>query len=222
MSFQSAKQAHGSSNREAKGFLLLIGVLITPFILQYSYRALFYNPQESALQITYLSDTCETKKPYSNYTAPGSDYINHTSSSYSKQSIAATQTKHSSVDINTADSVALEALPGIGPAFATRIIKYRTLLGGYVKVEQLKEVYGMPPETYERIKPSCTLNLAKVKKIPADSLWLKPYKFYHPYLSKELKAAITTKKKTTDYSQAILQELVNGSNEKLGWYIINW
>ncbi len=220
MSFQSAKQANGSSNREAKGFLLLIIVLTMPFMLQYGYRWFFYKPQQSALQITYLSDTCETKKSYTNYSTSYAYANNTTSSAYPKRSPAATHVTHAtSVDINTADSVALESLPGIGPAFASRIIKYRMLLGGYIKVEQLKEVYGMPPETYDRIKTSCTLNTAKVKKIPADSLWLKPYKFYHPYLSKELKAAITTKKKTTDYSQTLLKELVDGSNEKLGWYI---
>jgi competence protein ComEA len=220
MSFQSAKEASGSSNREAKGFLLLIAVLVTPFLLQYSYRWLFYKPQPLDLQVTYLSDTCETKKTYTNYnTSSAAGYATNYTASYPKKSVGATQVKYSSVDINTADSVALEALPGIGPAFASRIIKYRTLLGGYVKLEQLKEVYGMPPETYDRIKPSCTLSTAKVKKIPADSLWLKPYKYYHPYLSKELKASITTKKKTTDYSQAVLQDLVDASNEKLGWYL---
>lgn len=61
----------------------------------------------------------------------------------------------SPVDINTADSLALVQLPGIGPAFAKRIIAYRQALGGYDSVGQLRKVYGLPPETFQRIAPMC-------------------------------------------------------------------
>ena len=61
MSFQSAKHANGSSNREAKGFLLLLIFLSIPFLLQYSYDYFFYKPQQSTiLAITYLNDTCQS------------------------------------------------------------------------------------------------------------------------------------------------------------------
>jgi competence protein ComEA len=46
-------------------------------------------------------------------------------------------------DINQADTTSLMALPGIGPAYARRIIQYRTLLKGYVSTSQFKEVYGL-------------------------------------------------------------------------------
>jgi competence protein ComEA len=214
MSFQSAKQANGSSNREAKGFLFLLIILFLPFLIQYSYRALCYEPQESSLHVTYLSDTCESKKEFKSY-------------AYSKKESTGTnfktQTKVtrsvSSVELNTADSATLETLPGIGPAFASRIIKYRTLLGGYVKVEQLKEVYGMPEETYDRIKSLCMINASKVKMISGDSLWIKPYKMYHPYLSKELKAQISAKKKI-NYSEEELKKMIDASNAKLEWYLV--
>jgi competence ComEA-like helix-hairpin-helix protein len=57
------------------------------------------------------------------------------------------------ININTADSSALVRLKGIGPVFASRIIKYRQLLGGYHSTEQLREVYGMKEETVSRLKP---------------------------------------------------------------------
>jgi competence protein ComEA len=56
------------------------------------------------------------------------------------------------IDLNRSDSAQLVALPGIGPVLSVRIIKYRNLLGGFASVNQLKEVYGLPPETFEIIR----------------------------------------------------------------------
>lgn len=61
------------------------------------------------------------------------------------------------VDLNTADSSALEALPGLGPVLSARIIKYRNLLGFYHSLEQLHEVYGLKPEHYEAAAPRLTI-----------------------------------------------------------------
>jgi competence protein ComEA len=55
------------------------------------------------------------------------------------------------IDINNCDSATLVRLPGIGPVLSARIIKYRNLLGGFANIEQLKEVYGLPEETYNLI-----------------------------------------------------------------------
>jgi DNA uptake protein ComE-like DNA-binding protein len=56
------------------------------------------------------------------------------------------------IDLNNCDSAMLVALPGIGPVLSARIIKYRKLLGGFASVNQLREVYGLPQETFEIIK----------------------------------------------------------------------
>jgi len=69
------------------------------------------------------------------------------------------------LDINTCDSAALEALPGIGPVLSVRIIKFRNLLGGYVSVSQLREVYGLNEETYEMIAGRIFADTLKVRKI---------------------------------------------------------
>jgi competence protein ComEA len=47
------------------------------------------------------------------------------------------------LDLNTADSVQLSTVRGIGPKLAARIIKFRNSLGGFIKHDQLKEVYGL-------------------------------------------------------------------------------
>ena len=52
------------------------------------------------------------------------------------------------LELNITDSLHLLEIPGIGPVFASRIIRYRNLLGGYYAVAQLREVYGMREENF--------------------------------------------------------------------------
>ncbi|MDR0743893.1 MAG: helix-hairpin-helix domain-containing protein, partial [Tannerella sp.] len=57
------------------------------------------------------------------------------------------------VELNTADTVILKKVPGIGSAFSKRIVNYRNLLGGYYSVTQLSEVYGIDEEKYNALMP---------------------------------------------------------------------
>ena len=82
-------------------------------------------------------------------------------------------------DINRADSAALDALPGIGPYFARKIIEYRQRLGGYSYKEQLLDIYNFDQEKYTALsdliscsKPSTPFRLWT---LPEDSLRLHPY-----------------------------------------------
>lgn len=88
------------------------------------------------------------------------------------------------LDINRADSVGLLPLPGIGPVFAGRIIKYRNLLGGFVSVEQLSEVYGMPSETVDLIRNKVFIDSTAVQRIRIDSASFGEL-LRHPYLEYE-------------------------------------
>ena len=56
------------------------------------------------------------------------------------------------IDINKADSAAFETLPGIGPYFASKMVSYRTSLGGYSHPEQLLEIYHFDREKYDALK----------------------------------------------------------------------
>ena len=69
------------------------------------------------------------------------------------------------IDLNGNDSLLFETLPGIGPVLSARIVKYGNLLGGYASVEQLKEVYGLPLETYDRIKGMVYADSTNVRKV---------------------------------------------------------
>jgi competence protein ComEA len=56
------------------------------------------------------------------------------------------------VNINTADTVALETLPGIGPTIAGRIVDYRQANGPFSTIEEIMDVSGIGPATFEGIR----------------------------------------------------------------------
>jgi competence protein ComEA len=49
------------------------------------------------------------------------------------------------VNLNTATAPELDALPGIGPVLAGRIVDYRTAEGPFTSVDQLDDVPGIGP-----------------------------------------------------------------------------
>lgn len=61
------------------------------------------------------------------------------------------------VNLNTADIVALETLPRVGPALAQRIIDWRESNGGFSSVDQLTSVSGIGQRTYEQLQGLVTL-----------------------------------------------------------------
>jgi competence ComEA-like helix-hairpin-helix protein len=93
------------------------------------------------------------------------------------------------VELNSATSEDLQNLKGIGSYYSKMIIKYRDLLGGYINLDQLLEVYNMRKETVEQIKPYLTINQQIIKKININIIDYKSFK--HPYLQyKDIKNII--------------------------------
>lgn len=73
------------------------------------------------------------------------------------------KTRVMSIELNSADSLHLLEIPGIGPVFASRIIRYRNLLGGYYSVAQLREIYGMREENFTAISQYFAVNQSSLK-----------------------------------------------------------
>jgi competence protein ComEA len=67
------------------------------------------------------------------------------------------------LDLNAADSAELVSVRGIGPVFASRIIKYRNRLGGFCRLEQLMEVYGIDSTRYPNLEKQLTISKPQVK-----------------------------------------------------------
>jgi competence protein ComEA len=61
------------------------------------------------------------------------------------------------VNINTAPAAELETLPGIGPALAGRIVEYREANGPFETIEQIQNVPGIGPATFEGLRDLITV-----------------------------------------------------------------
>ncbi|MBN1619270.1 ComEA family DNA-binding protein [candidate division WOR-3 bacterium] len=61
------------------------------------------------------------------------------------------------VNINTADRAKLEALPGIGPVLAQRIIDYRNINGNFTRKQDIQNVRGIGTVKYAKIESLITL-----------------------------------------------------------------
>ena len=82
------------------------------------------------------------------------------------------------IALNTADTTMLKRVPGIGSGYARAIVNYRNRLGGYVDVNQLLDIKGIPSEALQYI----VLGNSDVKKLDVNHLSLNQLK-QHPYLN---------------------------------------
>ncbi|MCB0166857.1 MAG: helix-hairpin-helix domain-containing protein [Anaerolineae bacterium] len=62
------------------------------------------------------------------------------------------------INLNTATLEQLDSLPGVGPAIAQRIIDYRDSIGGFSSIDEITQVSGIGPATFEKIKAFITVN----------------------------------------------------------------
>ncbi len=91
------------------------------------------------------------------------------------------------IDINSADSTAFDTLPGIGAYYASRMVSYRTELGGYSYPEQLMDIYHFDQAKFDALKDLITVG-------PSEPypLWALPEEdlAQHPYLDRHSAHAI--------------------------------
>lgn len=88
-----------------------------------------------------------------------------------------------SFNINLADSMDFEGLSGIGPVLARRIVRYRTLLGGFYDTGQLKEVYGISDSLYLSISARLFTDTTMIVKLNLNEA-VENDLARHPYIGK--------------------------------------
>jgi len=151
LSFEPVKEWFGFTRRERRASFILLILILSVTGLRYIIPSRHISIEELTPEVR--------------------DTINIYLSGMGKQDavpvsrISRASRQRSLLDINRCDSASLEALPGIGPVLSARIIKYRSLLGGFAHVDQLREVYGLPEETYNMISGRLFADSSAVRKI---------------------------------------------------------
>lgn len=103
------------------------------------------------------------------------------------------------INLNTADSTALMTLRGIGAVYASRIIKYRNLLGGYYDKSQILEVYGITKETYSLFCDDIAASADDIVKIPVNTASFKEI-LRHPYFDYDMVVKIVRAREVTPFT----------------------
>ena len=175
------------SKRERLGLLWLSFILLALEIGGRVYY-LFLVPTRHEYVLTIVHDTAEARSPerVSN-SAPMSarpyraDRAKDPPKKYGKP-----EELRRSVLLNETDTMAWEALPGIGPVYARRILKFRKLLGGYAERNQLNEVYGLDTsETWYSMvqEDRAPLDSLRLNSDSVSVFWKHPY--VHPKIAWE-------------------------------------
>jgi DNA uptake protein ComE-like DNA-binding protein len=89
------------------------------------------------------------------------------------------------IDINAADTLAWQSLPGIGPGFARRIVAFRNRLGGFYEVAQVSECYGLPDSVFQKIQPFLQIGNSSLIKLDLNLTDEKSLAA-HPYIRYKL------------------------------------
>ena len=94
-----------------------------------------------------------------------------------------------SIDINTAEADIMNNIPGLKYPLPYKIISYREKLGGYINIEQLKEVNGMDDTVYLAVKKYFMMTEILLKKININTATDDDFS-QHPYINRSIAKAI--------------------------------
>ncbi|MDR0789594.1 MAG: helix-hairpin-helix domain-containing protein [Bacteroidales bacterium] len=150
-----------------------------------------YSPQSNTNSSSY------NQKTYNH----NPDSLKHNQQSRTFYNIQ-TKRKTPLIELNTADTLDLQALVGVGPAYARWIFNYRNSLGGFVRIEQLKEVPKMTVELYEKLLPQIILDASQIQKININTATYQEL-YRHPYIDYFIAKAIIRYRTTEGQFQTL-------------------
>ncbi len=175
--------------------ILIALIFAAPYVYQLFRKDTTINPKDLAQAIALLE---QAKKPQ-----PGA-------TSYKKAAPGVI------IELNSADTGKLTQLNGIGSSFAKRIISYRERLGGFIRKEQLKEVFGLDSEKYAGLQAQVNVDTSHIKKININTVTFEGLRRF-PYLTyKQMNAIIRFREQHGEYeSLADLKNIAIMDDETL-------
>ncbi|MCL2028238.1 MAG: helix-hairpin-helix domain-containing protein [Bacteroidales bacterium] len=97
------------------------------------------------------------------------------------------------VQANTCDTLDLQQIRGVGSKTSHNIINYRERLGGFVRKEQLLEVWGIDSNRYEQIQAAFVIDKKNIRKLNINTIEIRDLQ-RHPYLDYyQAKAIVQTR-----------------------------
>lgn len=153
----------------------------------------FYKPEDLKKMYTISPEKYEALLPY--VSIPPTEKSEKMPFTYTKKEPVM-------VSINTADTLELDKIKGVGAAFARRIVKYRERLGGFYNKEQLFEVFGVDTPKFIEIKDQVKIDIEGIKKIRINAVEFDDLK-RHPYLTFKQMNAIIQYRKQHGYYKSI-------------------
>jgi DNA uptake protein ComE-like DNA-binding protein len=138
-----------------KGYKLGMTVEQIDRLLAFRKQGKFANSAKEFQQVTGVSDSLLNEiSPYFKFP----DWVTEKKAKgksnwvdYSKTNTAGVKQKVVVLDINLASKEDLMKVYGIGDAISDRILKQKELLGGFVSMEQMEDVWGLSPEVIEKL-----------------------------------------------------------------------
>ena len=173
-----------------KGYRMGMSVQEIDRLLAFRQKNLYANSAAEFQQITGISDSLlAVMSPYFKFP----DWVNQKKRArYSGKAPYETVVKIKQIDINAASAEDLIAVYGIGAALSERILKQKLLLGGFVTMEQMQDVWGLSPEVVDNLKKHFVVNaVPSVKKVNINTASLKELSQF-PYFRYPLSKAIVT------------------------------
>lgn len=151
----------------------------------------FYKPEDLGKIWGFFPNEVDRLMPYVQIKEVQNDYANNypTQNNYQTKTYDKPKYTPTIIDVNNADTTAYIALPGIGSKLAQRIITFREKLGGFYKIEQVAEIFGLPDSTFQKIKPRLSITNTTLKKININTATVDEMKT-HPYLRYNIANAI--------------------------------
>jgi len=177
-----------------KGYKLGMSVLEIDRLLAFRKENKYVNSAKEFQEVTKISDSLlnvisplfkfpdwtQNKKSFK------TDHVEYVRKEYPKKEKAAL------LDINEASQEDLMKIFGIGEALSIRILKQKEILGGFVSMEQMKDVWGLSPEVlFELNTHFKVLNVPNFKKIAVNDASLKELAQF-PYFRYALAKQIIT------------------------------